>query len=715
MAEPEVIATDRIDPQIRPPIEAPRYPSAADAFQAGNYPVALAMSRDTDPELNAMATIMCGAVRPGLERLTSAGISSDEARQVKAYGDWCLGRENNLATEFSADAGEPIDVLVFTMPNGDKGGAFMGADGFNVQNLQLTPDRFGVSLEALLTELPAGFFPRFAVGIDCYGPYLPAGLYEAEFPVAFWVGDHDFFLATRCGDLSRADVIIANSAGEHGELKRCYGTRVAAFPGHDTYAQDDVFSDPPVDPTVDILFTGRAFTPYMADKAQQLFRLACLDDPDLRIEIFDGYFDEDAFITKIRSAKSVPLFWRYGGGIQTRAIDVLRHGVPVLSPEAGLCQALLGSAATDYHLIGTEQPEIEAAEYLTDLAGGAGPSDQIRREEFKDLFWPSPRREERFLKFCLYQTLSAGEERYGVAAASAVPVELRGYEPDKGVGVYTAIMKRNMGAPESAAHFNFAGAAGFYAAILAQNNQKLGELSLEFFAEGVGRFPLNAVLIFNYARALWTFGRRDDACRQFECLIEEGIPWDYDARADALLSHRVRVLSEMFPYGAYYRAAVDAPADAAALNMIIAGAHTYLAEAVGISGESGHALDHLEAATELNPVHFPAYRLKVLVLKDAADGTDDLLAAFYSAVNLYPPLLFDLLSYGVDAELSRRQADEATDILRKFILAHHRLSLPDGSALAVAEESKQAIRRHRPLLDDWTGQLADDMMAAGRL
>ena len=106
-----------------------------------------------------------------------------------------------------------------------------------------------------------------------------------------------------------------------------------------------------------------------------------------------------------------------------------------------------------------------------------------------DLFWPSPAREERFLKFCLFHVSLGLGNRSLPSPQLHTPVEQRGYQGSEGIAVYTRIMTLNMRAPETAAHFNAAGSAGFYGAILSEDNQKLARLSLQFFREGVRQYP----------------------------------------------------------------------------------------------------------------------------------------------------------------------------------------------------------------------------------
>ena len=280
-------------------------------------------------------------------------------------------------------------------------------------------------------------------------------------------------------------------------------------------------------------------------------------------------------------------------------------------------------------------------------------------------------------------------------------------------------MKQNLSSPDSPSHFNYAGAAGFYGAILAQTNQKLARQCLGLFNEGVSRYPLNAALTFNHARVLWTFGRMEEARTQFQILNRKNTDWTFDPRTDALLSHRVRVLAQMFPYSDFYQSVIASAVKSSdahkPLNMIIAGAKTYLANAALDHGDADRALTLLTEATDMCPVNFAAYRLQVLTLNTTRKSPADLLSAFYASVNLYPPLLFELLSYGIDVELSQGQEGNARDILKKFILVYSRSSKPDGTPLDIPDETKRTVRRHIGLLSDWSSDVAKRLIDNGKL
>ena len=58
----EIIHTDRIEPVVRPPKEPAAFSSALEAYEEGNYAVALNLARDSDQELYAMSLIMGGNI-----------------------------------------------------------------------------------------------------------------------------------------------------------------------------------------------------------------------------------------------------------------------------------------------------------------------------------------------------------------------------------------------------------------------------------------------------------------------------------------------------------------------------------------------------------------------------------------------------------------------------------------------------------------------------
>ena len=62
-------------------------------------------------------------------------------------------------------------------------------------------------------------------------------------------------------------------------------------------------------------------------KAQFLFRIATIDNPDLNIRIHHGFLDPEEYLSQVRHSKFMPIFnSRMYGGIQSRTIDAVING-----------------------------------------------------------------------------------------------------------------------------------------------------------------------------------------------------------------------------------------------------------------------------------------------------------------------------------------------------------------------------------------------------
>ena len=714
------LATDRIDPQPRWPVVVNPFATAAEAFAAGNYPLALDMA-PPGSALRAAAMVMCGAIAPGLALL--AAFDSAEMRLVRAYAHWCLDQaaearkllETLKGSEVAAQAAALADLLegvpdiVLVSPRGSShAGRFQALESFRVHALQLAPEQFGMTMAEAIAALPVRGPPRLIVAIDAYGPYLPRAPRLPGIPFACWASDHDFYFATRHADLARADVIVVNSAAEQVEMARHYAARIAAFPGHESYQSLPTPSSR-IKRDTDIVFTGRAFTPYMRDKAQLLFRLATLDDPEFDIDIVDGFLPDSDYGAALGRARHVPMFWRYAGGLQTRGIEALRAGARVLSPELGLAQPLLGTAAAAYSSV------VEAD--VGAMLRAATRVDATAAEALGSLFWSSPDREARFLKFCLFQAiLGRGLERPG-PEPTFTPAEQRGYGEQEGPVAYTRIARLNseIDSPTSA-NFNHAAAAAFYASILVPGTPAVASMALAFYRAGVEAFPNSLALRFNAARAFWTFGLRAEAVAAFRDIVERLPDLSFDARTDALLSHRVRALSQMFPYGDFFQAAVALPDPRSRAlgprEFVASAALAYLAADLLDRNEPAAAVALLQRAVERCEVHVASWRLLARALAGSGASSAQIRMAFYSAVNLYPPELLDLLPIGLEAELADGRTRPAAQILRHWVLLRARVRDVQGRSLAASTDSVAAARRYRALLSDWSGNLLDRILSA---
>ncbi|MFP6736011.1 MAG: hypothetical protein VB959_19505 [Rhodospirillales bacterium] len=708
------IADDRIDPKPEAGKFSYPYSSADAAFDAGNYAEAFLSAGASSP-IRALAAILCGAVAPGLERLGAP--TNGRARLVAAYGHWCLGDgdaalSHLVAIEGGADAvaarrlealiaAPDIPVAVITMPGGAKAKGFGEANGFDVALVSVAPEEFGIPWPELWAKKGSGNDPALIVGIDAFGPYLPAGLGGQTAPVALWSSDIDFFLATRNHDHASADIVVVNSASECAQLAARYSSRVVSFPGHDNYGQDIRRRENSA-ADADIFFSGRAFASYMRDKAQFLFRLACRDDAQLRVQILDGYLSENEYAMRIAGARFVPTVWRYRGGIQTRSVDALRAGARVLTDETRTFGDLLGSGVDPFVPDCDDWIERAAEDY------SAADMDTV--------FWRSPGREERFLKFCLFQSLLTGKRPKTSAAQTrtGIPVELRGYEKAYGLRVYTRIANLNAANPETAAHYNYAAAAAFYAAILAPENSDFADLALQFYGTGMQAFPGNLMLRFNGACVQGSLGHKNRASANFMTVIDQGSELDFDAARDAPLSHRVRVLSDLFPFGDFYGAAAGHGAGGANPRSIVkSAAMTFLASDALDEDRLDEALGLLDAAAVLFDRSAPVWRLLARARLAAGSDAVSVRQAFYRAVNLYPGELPGLLRIGIEAELASGRAAEAADILRRWTLVASRVTLGDGQGYGLSPETLSVAGDHKALLGGWTRTCLDRILDAG--
>ena len=714
------IATDKIDPQPVLPRIVENSMSAEGALSIGNYPLAYAAAGHDNTK--ACAELLCGAIAPGLKAFGSLADVTPEERLIQAYGLWCQ-EANGEATDILAGLGSAAaaslasfisggaNILVFTMPDTDIS-AFEHLKGFRVYHVALTAEDFGKPMEKVLADLPADFEPAIVLSLGAFGPYLPDGFHQAAIPSVFWVGDHDYFFTTRYADLSQADVIIVNSAGEHQELSDIYDARIAAIPGHEGYGKSTDFPDDSGIRDTDIMFTGRAFTPYMRDKAQFLFRLATMEKEGVSIQFRDGYLETEEYVKAMNRAKFVPLYWRYAGGIQTRAIDALRQNAAVLSPESPICAPLLGGEEVGFLSLYDKAPEKRMQKFF-DAFDRQAQQHVSYRQRFRELFWPSPERESRFLKFCLLQTVLRKKSDKLRPLDSATPVELRGYGLSQGLAVYTPIMKKNSEAAEqSAGHLNYAMAAIFYAAILVQDNQKLGELALDLARFATETYPTNLALRFNAARAFWTFGLRDESIEHFSHIVDCFEDMDFDPQSDALFSHRVRPLADMFSYGDYYRAVMNDQCSGGndAGQMILSAVLTYIGLAAFESGDNTKARDCCGQAIALSAVNFPAHGLNARI-SFGEDGTGRAsLTSFYQAVNLYPPLIDDLLAIGLAGEMAGENKTAAQDLIRHWVLYHTRVRSADGQLRPIDEQAIDAAKQYRDHMPAVIAKLFDELV-----
>ena len=78
-------------------------------------------------------------------------------------------------------------------------------------------------------------------------------------------------------------------------------------------------------------------------------------------------------------------------------------------------------------------------------------------------------------------------------------------------------------------------------------------------------------------------------------------------------------------------------------------------------------LTYLDRALKLFPNHFPAARLRFKTLHALGENCETTSEAFNHAINLYPPILTDLLHLGVSNELAQNNKMEALSLVKTWV------------------------------------------------
>ena len=679
--------------------------TADQLLDAGNY--AYAYHKAESPQTIACAKIMCGSVEIGLTELESVKKLTRSSLVIQAYGYWCLmdnsraiqileGIDNKDAQRLHHFIKKGAKVFICASPESKK--------IENFENIQLSYqpiDQLHFTKEIDIRNDKKDLI----ISNDVYGVNLPNNFFELECPTVFWVGDHDFYYSTRFIDFSRANILVTNSASEHMELSEHYNARVASFPGHESYQDSDKYPEPTKNKDFDIGFTGRAFVPYMADKARFLFNFIMLDDPKLNIRIYNGYLLDDAFKSIMKKSRFIPLFWRYAGGIQTRAIDALRYGASVFSPEKVTTGELLGGVDSGFIGLASKNINFKIRESLGNYKSFI--ESRSHFNQFKNLFWSSPDREHRFIKFCLFQSIFKNSQLAGKANNNAVPAELRGYSPKDGIKIYLSIAKKNIDAVDkTVAHYNFSGAALFFAAILGDGNDKLGRSAIDIYAQGQELFPDNLVLKFNAARVLWTFNAKPESIILLNEIVFQNKILEFNP-LDGILSHRIRELSDMFSYGDYYRSALNDINHAK--EMIQSCALTYLGVHAYETEEVDKAQVYLQEAIKIDNKNVSAYRWLTEVLDSLTTDSTEILRVFYKAIELYPPNLCHLLPFGVKAELEIKNIEKVSALLNNWVLYHLRVRESSGKLLPLHLGSLKVLNDNKFHLKKWISKEFEKM------
>ena len=306
--------------------------SAAQALDAGDYYSAFELSRkEGEPELEAVALLMCGWLERALAELESIPIKHQASRFYMAFGRWCLGDDAAAEDIASLARGRKSRLLLVAGTHTERGIPDALPGPFEIQSLTLARDQKAPPVPEIIDiEAP----PDAVILFDVYGPRVPEGIFDLGVPVIFWAYDFDYHLPGQYEDLARADIICCASVGEHYPLQRIYPGRVATYPSHDIYTDPARFSGTPGERKIDLVHTGTSFSPMMRGKAQFLFRHAITDDEALDIRLVQGFLDTAEYRGLMADTRMTAVVDRFAGGLPTRAMDAACAGAAILSPAA---------------------------------------------------------------------------------------------------------------------------------------------------------------------------------------------------------------------------------------------------------------------------------------------------------------------------------------------------------------------------------------------
>jgi tetratricopeptide (TPR) repeat protein len=638
------------------------YLSAEAAFDAGNYYVALLKAEQSgDQETAALSRLMCGDYAGGIAGLEKLDQPSSRAARFQSLGHWIAGDKQAACAGLDKETDTPlikligkddIHLLIIFGPHTKNAVPDPAPDGYTLHTVCVERDEKAPALETILSG-STGI--DGVIVFDVYGPRLPDEVFDIDAPVIFLTYDLDFQLHHQFGDLRRADLILMNAAFEHIRMDGIYPCPVAAYPAYINAFVEPGFTTPAAEKDIDILHTGLSFTPIMREKAQYLFRLASLDEPDLDIRIHHGFLDKDEYLEALSHAKFVPVCSsRNLGGLSGRVADVLLNGGRALMPENDNATRLLDKAAdliTEVSVSAFEQQALKALQEPLEEWADIKRDWPVILEELETLAGRSPGREAALFKFCLFEALRRRSPKSCPPTNNVIA--------DTDHSADCALLFRTL------------------TQIVARpRDQALIEVAKNLYNEAHSRRPKSLILPFNMGRILWALGDRPAAVEALRQAVENAHDGIFDPRRDDIWLHLFKGTNEMMPYDDYFvgnsvdlsRGRMNAPNGRA---VIAATARTYLALNALQDSDLERGLAYLGEALSDFPDHWPAAKLRCKTLYAMTEGGvlsdwDEVIASFDRAVELYPPVISELLPFGISAELVRGDEDGAGEIAKTW-------------------------------------------------
>ncbi|NQV54695.1 MAG: hypothetical protein HQ503_02450 [Rhodospirillales bacterium] len=618
------------------------YASAGDALDAGDYYAALERSRrEGAVELEGVALLMCGWIEKGLKILEGISTPSSATRLHQAFGYWCLERDQEALAilEESSALRSLVEsksqrLLLIAGAHTQRAVPTIFPSDLDIRAFVWGP---GESAPPISDILEDDWQPDLIIVFDVYGNRIPDGLYDLDAPVIFWTYDFDFHLTRQYDDLARADIISCAFSGEHYLLNNIYAGRVVTFPTHDVYTPRMRDSECSGERDLDIVHTGVSFSSLMRGKAQFLFSLAALDDPELNISIRNGFLEVGEYHALLARAKYVVSFDRLSGGIQTRAMDGLSAGSAVLGPAGRPANSILDGSGAKFCELNLETMSLSAGE-LFEAPDLHVPDNSSKIKNtvtaIEQIFPASPEREVRFIKRCLFQSILLGSKVKFSETSAPEPSSIIGpHSTDENAG-HSRICIQTLRALE------------LFAAnpLDADARAKVDAIMTHAGDEYPASIPLN----FNIGRYLWAADRKDDAAEMFKRLyshIDDGL---FDPKHDDIRIHFLPLNAEMTPFEEYYNAlskdlSTGDWAASSARAVVAATAQCYIGLYHLQLEDNARGIEALQKSMELWPAHFPAARLLAKAMYADGQSEAETLDALLYAAELFAPYLTELL------------------------------------------------------------------------
>ena len=202
-------------------------------------------------------------------------------------------------------------------------------------------------------------------------------------------------------------------------------------------------------------------------------------------------------------------------------------------------------------------------------------------------------------------------------------------------------------------------------------DERLRAETISRFQAGLSDFPNSLIFQFEFARLLWVLGDKETAYRHFQQSQQLAVDGTFNPMQERLYFHLLGAQNEMTPYEDYYAALVkdQVSEDAhfsAGRKIIQATSDCYIGLFHLQNNDIDAGLKALRATLETCPVHFPAARLNAKALYGADYPADEIAAAVYQCLSLYPPYLTELLPYVVAAEKSLDNEEAALSVVRDW-------------------------------------------------